>query len=305
MAGGKYVGGSHLHGFVADERNGVWGMAAEVPGLAALDGGGDATVFSVSCASAGNCAAGGSYHIDHHHQGFVADERNGVWGKAIAVPGLAALNAGGQAIVNTVSCAKAGNCAAGGAYRDRHFHSRAFVAVEQNGVWRRAIGVPRLGTLNKGGNAQVTSVSCASAGNCAGGGDYNRRGLQGFVAVERNGRWGTAVEVPGLSPDGKVLYACSRHAATAAGYHYSAVLAAYHAASGRTIRVLGTWNSDQSPCLLAMAPSGDYALVTGLFSAPGPYAYRVNLSTGKATPVGRAFTPGRPVGDTDPYTIAW
>jgi hypothetical protein len=113
------------------------------------------------------------------------------------------------------------------------------------------------------------------------------------------------VESVALSPDGKVLYACSRRAAAAAGYHYSAVLAAYHAASGRKIRVLGSWNSDQFPCLLAMAPSGDYALVTGLFTAPGPYAYRVNLSTGKKAPIGRAFTPGRPAGDTDPYTIAW
>src|SRR5215467_14073889 len=199
VAGGKYVGGSHLHGFVAGERNGVWGKAAEVPGLAALDGGGDATVLSVSCASAGNCAAGGSYHIDHHHQGFVADERNGRWGTAIAVPGLAALNTGGQAIVNTVSCAKAGSCAAGGAYLRRHFHSRAFVAVEQNGVWRQAIAVPGLRALNTGGLAGVNSVSCASAGNCAAGGGYNRRGLQGFVAVERNGRWGTAIEVPGLA----------------------------------------------------------------------------------------------------------
>jgi hypothetical protein len=116
---------------------------------------------------------------------------------------------------------------------------------------------------------------------------------------------GHGVEGVALSPDGKVLYACSRRAATAAGYHYSAVLAAYDAASGRKIRVLGTWNSDQSPCLLAMAPSGDYALVTGLFTAPGPYAYRVNLSTGKATPIGRAFTPGRPAGDTHPSIIAW
>ena len=108
-----------------------------------------------------------------------------------------------------------------------------------------------------------------------------------------------------LSPDGKILYACSRRAATAAGYHYSAVLAAYHARNGRKIRVLGSWNSDQFPCQVAMAPSGRYALVTGLFTAPEPYAYRVNLSTGQATPVGRAFTPGRPAGDTDPYTIAW
>jgi hypothetical protein len=113
------------------------------------------------------------------------------------------------------------------------------------------------------------------------------------------------VESVALSPDGAVLYACSRRAATAAGYHYSAVLAAYHAANGRLIRVLGSWNSDQFPCELAMAPSGDYALVTNLFTAPEAYAYRVNLSTGHAEPVGRALVPGRAPGDRDPSMIAW
>jgi hypothetical protein len=113
------------------------------------------------------------------------------------------------------------------------------------------------------------------------------------------------VESVALSPDGKVLYACARRAAAAAGYHYSVVLAAYHAVDGRLIRVLGSWNSDQFPCVLAMAPSGDYALVTGLFTAPAPYAYRVNLSTGQAMPVGRALVPGRPPGDRDPDIIAW
>jgi hypothetical protein len=83
------------------------------------------------------------------------------------------------------------------------------------------------------------------------------------------------------------------------------VLAAYQAASGRMIRVLGSWNSDQFYCQLAMAPSGDYALVTGLFTAPQPYAYRVNLSTGQAKSVGRALVPGKLPGDKDPFTIAW
>src|SRR5216683_2323264 len=45
---------------------GSWGRAIEVPGLGALDkggypGAGGAGVVSVSCGSAGNCAAGGSY----------------------------------------------------------------------------------------------------------------------------------------------------------------------------------------------------------------------------------------------------
>ncbi len=183
------------------------GQAIEVPGLGALNKGGDAEVTSVSCGSAGNCAAGGSYRDgDRHRHGFVAVERNGVWGMAIEVPGLGALNAGGDAGVGSVSCASAGNCAAGGDYTDGHGHGQGFVADERNGVWGTAIGVPGLAALNKGGGhadvpVGVGSVSCASAGNCAAGGDYldgDGHG-QGFVADERNGVWGMAIEVPGLA----------------------------------------------------------------------------------------------------------
>ena len=42
----------------------------------------------------------------------------GTWGRAIAVPGLAALNKGRNA-VNSVSCASAGSCVAGGSYDGR------------------------------------------------------------------------------------------------------------------------------------------------------------------------------------------
>ncbi len=110
------------------------GRAVEVPGLAALHKrGGDATVFSVSCASAGSCAVGGGY-VDQlrHGQGFVAVERGGRWGTAIEVPGLGALNTGGEAEVNSVSCAPAGTCAAGGYYLDRHHDFQGFV-VSQTG----------------------------------------------------------------------------------------------------------------------------------------------------------------------------
>ena len=56
-------------------------------------------------------------------------------------------------------------------------------AVARAGTWRTAIEVPGLGSLNKGGEAQVHSVSCGSAGNCAAGGYYtDRQGhAQGFV----------------------------------------------------------------------------------------------------------------------------
>jgi hypothetical protein len=180
-----------------------WGKAIEVPGLGALNKGGTAQVLSVSCASTGNCVAGGEYADGSRHvQGFVADERNGRWGKAIEVPGLGALNTGGNAEVVSLSCRSAGNCAASGDYYVRHGREQGFVVSERHGTWGKAIGVPGLAAMNVGGTAEVLSVSCASAGNCAVGGDYrpsSALGAEGFVASQRNGRWGTAIKVPGLS----------------------------------------------------------------------------------------------------------
>ena len=91
------IGGSGwAQAFVVDERFGSWGNAIEVPGMATLDNHGFAKVISVSCASAGNCAAGGRYKDGSGNQAFVVDEKNGVWHHAIAGPALAALNAGGR-----------------------------------------------------------------------------------------------------------------------------------------------------------------------------------------------------------------
>jgi hypothetical protein len=63
------------------------------------------------------------------------------WGRAIEVPGLAALNTCGPAIVNAVSCGAAGNCAVGGDYDNRH-GGQGFVAVERNGRWARRSAWP-------------------------------------------------------------------------------------------------------------------------------------------------------------------
>jgi len=54
--------------------------------------------------------------------------------------------------------------------------------------------VPRLAALSKDGargpSAEVNSVSCASPGNCAAGGDYPERHghLQALTAVKRDGQ---------------------------------------------------------------------------------------------------------------------
>ncbi len=117
---------------------------------------------------------------------FVVSEKNGTWGKAIEVPGSGALNAGGETRVLQVSCGSAGNCAAGGDYKDGSGNFQTWVVSETNGTWRTAIKVPGSGTLNKGGGAEVDSVSCRSAGTCAADGFYtdSSRHLHAFVVSQ-------------------------------------------------------------------------------------------------------------------------
>jgi hypothetical protein len=85
----------------------------------------------VSCASAGNCSAGGNY-LDGsgHNQAFVVSEEKGIWGTAEEVPGSAALNQDGDAVTLSVSCASANNCSGGGFYKDSSGHLQAFVVNE-------------------------------------------------------------------------------------------------------------------------------------------------------------------------------
>jgi hypothetical protein len=159
-----------------------------------------AAVSSVSCASAGNCSAGG-YVTDPSIEAqlaFVVSEVNGKWQKAEVVPGIGAATAG-FASVASVACASAGNCSAGGSYRSGPSSFQAFVVSEVRGRWAKAKEVPGTATLNKGGNATITSVSCAAPGNCSAGGNYSNGNTQAFVVSEAKGSWGKAEEVPGTA----------------------------------------------------------------------------------------------------------
>src|SRR6266568_5172111 len=73
-------------------------------------------------------------------------------------------------------------------------------AVAWAGTWGTAIEVPGLASLNQGGQAEVRSVSCGAAGNCAAAGGYLDGSFryQVFVASETNGTWGNAIKVPRL-----------------------------------------------------------------------------------------------------------
>ena len=266
-AGGYYDAGSdHDQVFVVSEKNGAWGAAIEVPGTAVLNKGGSAEISSVSCASAGNCSAGGYYDSGtSHYQAFVVSERGGTWGTAIEVPGSGALNKDGFAGINSVSCTSAGNCSAGGYYASRpagltNRPTQAFVVSEKNGSWGTAIEVTGVATLNGTGvGTQVTSVSCVSPGNCsAGGGPPQSQGGPGygqvFVVSEKDGAWGKAIEVPGTAALNKGGFAgissvsCASAGNCSAGGYYAIASGGFEAfvvsekdgAWGKAIEVPGT-----------------------------------------------------------------
>jgi hypothetical protein len=207
-AGGWYTDSQDKYqGFVMDEKNGSWGSAQPVPGLVALNKGEDADVFTVSCASPGNCAAAGNYSAGtdgYQTRPFVVDEKNGSWGTAAEVPGVEAINVDGNAEVSSLSCRSAGNCSVIGEYRDAEPRGEVFEANETDGVWGAAAELPGLAALTAGPASSATPsglVSCTAPGDCTAAGDYFDAldARRAYAATETGGTWGAAATLPGTA----------------------------------------------------------------------------------------------------------
>jgi hypothetical protein len=199
----KTAGGTA--GFVVNQVNGTWGTARPVPAFTSAVH--SAQVTAVSCAPATttaarkaglNCVAAGVSQLPGGSSvGLVLTEVNGAWRAAQPVPGLPSARPGSA--VTSVSCPSPGSCGIGGYYSDKSGRRQAFVASEVGGTWRRAQQVPGTATLNAGGNASVTSVSCRGAGACVAAGTYRPSKGPGqlFVVIEGAGQWKRAVQLPG------------------------------------------------------------------------------------------------------------
>ena len=118
LAGGVYADSSgHFQTFVVTETNGSWGTPLNVLAASGINVGGYAYVYAVSCTSAGNCVAGGTYEDGaNHFQAFTIVETSGVWGPPAGLASVAALNTAGSASVYAMSCTTVSSCAAGGSY---------------------------------------------------------------------------------------------------------------------------------------------------------------------------------------------
>jgi hypothetical protein len=177
--------------FVANQVNGTWHNAIEVPGIA-KHGGAQSWISSISCPSTGNCTAGGTYQAEDSERPFgtvfVVNEVNGTWRGLRPIAGIAKLNNGDDASVTSVSCSTAGNCGVGGYYTPSSAEAYpfwdAFVISETKDTWSKAVEVPGTGRLNTGVNASTSVVSCAGTGpSCAAGGNLfnNMTGFHAFI----------------------------------------------------------------------------------------------------------------------------
>ncbi|HET9060629.1 MAG TPA: hypothetical protein VFN61_11965, partial [Acidimicrobiales bacterium] len=136
--GGQPQGPSVIPPIVLDEKDGRWGTPA--PPAFPPDAGSYpvATLTSVSCPSAGNCAVAGYYtDLAGNQQGVLLGERAGHWatGQEVVLP--AGASSSPMATLTSVSCPSTRYCAAVGNYIDASGHQQALVVTGSVGKWAR------------------------------------------------------------------------------------------------------------------------------------------------------------------------
>ena len=203
---GYYIDSSgNRQGLLLSESGGSWSAGAKMtpPGDAGPDP--HVSLYSVSCASAGNCSAVGNYFdagdadSSGYQLGLVLSESGGTWsaGAKVTLPDDAA-TAPHDAYVNlsSVSCASAGNCSAVGNYFDSSGNQQGLVLSESGGSWSAGAKMTPPAGAASNPDVYLPSVSCASAGSCSAVGNYQDSSVhrQGLLLSESGGSWSAGVE---------------------------------------------------------------------------------------------------------------
>ena len=194
---------------VVTERHGVWGRATPVPGLAAMNIGREASVDLISCRSAGNCTAAGTYTDKHTQvesgQVFVVSEKNGSWGQAQPVAGLAAIDHD-RAHDTALSCGSPGNCVLAGRYSTGSINTAVFVASQKGGTWSAVHTFPAITAKQ----ANFDTLSCRPGGACTATGNWfdSENDLHIFAVSRTHGTWGPVTQIWGFArlPHGRPTF---------------------------------------------------------------------------------------------------
>jgi hypothetical protein len=144
---------------------------------------------SVSCATANDCAAVGSFlkGSSQTQHGLLLAEHQGKW-KANAIVLPRGASAPGGVFLTSVSCPSRGNCVAAGYYAS-HGKTRGLIVRERGGKWERAVNaaLPKGAAPASKSHAFLNSVFCASKSACTAGGYYADRSgkTQGLLLALR------------------------------------------------------------------------------------------------------------------------
>ena len=169
VAAGKVRTNSGREAFTISLTNGVWGegrLAVFPAGL--LREGQNIESFaefrSISCPSVGNCTAGG-YFVNQNsaNEAFTMTSTNGVWDSPVpAVFGSGIQDQNPDALIRSVSCASAGNCAAVGYFKQTQVGYRALAMLSTGSAPSENPATPTT-LAESGGAVTSTTVTNTSA----------------------------------------------------------------------------------------------------------------------------------------------
>jgi hypothetical protein len=186
-------------GFAISMVSGTWGSPTAFALPSNAQWATSSTVNELSCASAGNCTALGTYTTTSGNQlPFAVSSASGQWQSAqtLTLPSGASLRSKTMFYgFQSLSCPSTSSCAAGGQYRDASGRYQGFLVNRVNSVWTTAttLSLPT-GAQYAGRNGGVVAVECASAGNCLAGSAYVDSGghyQTGIVSQSAGGAWST------------------------------------------------------------------------------------------------------------------
>lgn len=175
---GSFIDANNVtHSLAVNEVARKWRVAVSTLAPSNASAFAGASLSEVTCVSAGNCAAIGTYNASGSGvQSLVDTEVRGTWSRAVEVqmPASAATNP--QAFLfgfEGISCTSAGNCASGGQFIDKSGKYQGFLVNEINGRWQPSseLALPN-GAPQVSHNGGVVSLSCVSPGNCSAGAAY-------------------------------------------------------------------------------------------------------------------------------------
>jgi len=189
----------------ATETRGTWGQAAVITAPSNAGTNPEALLYSISCISAGNCVGVGSYlDSSSHLQVMAAAQTSGTWGQATEVTAPSNAGSNPEAVLKGISCTSPRKCTAVGQYLDSSGNGQAMEATETRGAWEQATEVTAPSNAGTNPNAKLYAVSCTSARKCTAAGTYEDTSShpQAMAATETRGTWEQAARVTAPSNAG-------------------------------------------------------------------------------------------------------